>query len=56
MLFLGVLIFMNLENQEHSQKEAEDNGYMGVGGFVFEMVKIILFAFLIVAPIRIFIF
>ena len=46
---------MDSKKQGHLPQEAEDN-YVGLGGFVLEMVKIIFFAFLIVAPIRIFIF
>lgn len=34
----------------------EKNSYYGVGGFLLELVKIVFWAFLIIAPVRIFLF
>lgn len=45
-----------METSESGRLPKKNGEYVGVGGFVLEMVKIIFFAFLIVAPIRIFIF
>jgi signal peptidase I len=39
--------------------EAEDlkkEGYLGVGSFIFEIVKIVLLAFIIIVPVRVFLF
>ncbi len=54
-------IFMKDREQEvinevlrEKQKSSED--YVGVGGFVLEIIKIILLAFVIIVPIRVFLF
>jgi signal peptidase I len=45
---------------DYSRKEkltaAEKNSYYGVGGFFLELIKIVFWAFLIIAPVRIFLF
>jgi len=39
-----------------SEKEAAPEAYQGVGGFVLEVIKIIILAFIIIFPIRVFLF
>jgi signal peptidase I len=48
---------MQEENQnKDGQKENNDSGYVGVGGFILEIIKIVLLAFIIIVPIRVFLF
>lgn len=42
--------------QKENLPVAEKNNYYGVGGFLLELVKIVFWAFLIIAPVRIFLF
>jgi len=45
------------KNEDFSLSKKEANGaYQGVGGFVFEVIKIIVLAFIIIFPIRVFLF
>lgn len=45
----------DLKKDNETQKITEDQ-YIGVGGFILEVIKIILLAFFIIMPIRVFIF
>lgn len=42
--------------EDKSKSAAQDAEYMGVGGFVLEIVKIVLLAFFVIVPIRMFLF
>ena len=42
--------------RQEKAPEKEKSGYYGVGGFLLELVKIVFWAFLIIAPVRIFLF
>jgi signal peptidase I len=35
---------------------SKDEVYLGVGGFIFEVIKIILLAFIVIVPVRVFLF
>jgi signal peptidase I len=41
---------------KENMPEKEKNSYYGVGGFLLELIKIVFWAFLIIAPIRMFLF
>lgn len=42
--------------EEYNDNEIKKDGYVGVGSFIWEIVKIVLIAFLIIVPIRVFLF
>lgn len=45
-----------IDSRIAERKRAEEDENVGVGGFVLEMIKIILLAFIIIVPIRVFLF
>ncbi|MFZ2193112.1 MAG: signal peptidase I [Candidatus Moraniibacteriota bacterium] len=48
---------MNNEDlKDNKKKRLNEKEYIGVGGFVLEIIKIILLAFIIIVPIRVFLF
>ncbi|MFZ2226613.1 MAG: signal peptidase I [Candidatus Moraniibacteriota bacterium] len=47
---------MELHNKIDEPNKSNDSEYVGVGGFVLEVIKIILLAFFIIVPIRVFLF
>jgi signal peptidase I len=42
--------------EEYEVEDLKKEGYLGVGSFIFEIVKIVLLAFVIIVPIRVFLF
>lgn len=42
--------------REENSSEKEKNTYYGVGGFFLELIKIVFWAFLIITPVRVFLF
>lgn len=42
--------------KEQKEEEIKEESYLGVGSFIFEIVKIVLLAFVIIVPIRVFLF
>jgi signal peptidase I len=42
--------------EKYEIEDLKKEGYLGVGSFIFEIVKIVLLAFVIIVPIRVFLF
>jgi signal peptidase I len=42
--------------EKYEEEDLKKEGYLGVGSFIFEIVKIVLLAFIIIVPIRVFLF
>jgi len=42
--------------EEYKVENLKKEGYLGVGSFIFEIVKIVILAFVIIVPIRVFLF